>query len=276
MDSMFLLDSTGHRDINDEQLSCIIYSREPQFPEKKEGIIGDDQQKNEIEFFGLRLNCKEVLNVVSPVPDKSKTVSNVKRHLEEVGEKVVENSKKPNLATRKRVSVLDHNATDMGMRRKIVEWNMKGSRRALNPDLDQRNALPTVGKRQQPILNRAERGKTKGSGWFNLPATEVTEDMRNDLKIIQMRSVLNPKQFYKKNDYKILPKFFQIGTVTHSALDNFKDKKARKTKSIVAELLDDEMFQKFNKKKYQEVIQRTDKYAQRKIMKKMKKFRKNK
>lgn len=55
-----------------------------------------------------------------------------------------------------------------------------------------------------------ERSKTKGPGWFNLPATEVTEELNNDLKVLKMRSVLNPKHFYKKNDMKVLPKYFQV------------------------------------------------------------------
>ena len=55
-----------------------------------------------------------------------------------------------------------------------------------------------------------EREKTKGAAWYNLPATEQTEEVQNDLKILQMRAVLNPKQFYKKNDLKVLPKYFQV------------------------------------------------------------------
>lgn len=101
--------------------------------------------------------------------------------------------------------------------------------------------------------------------------------MRNELKVIQMRSVLDPKHFYKKNDLKVLPKYFQIGTVQRSPLDHYSERHTRKTKkSLVDELLEDQAFQKFNKRKYNEVIQRTDKYAHRKAMKKMKKLKKRK
>lgn len=110
-----------------------------------------------------------------------------------------------------------------------------------------------------------------------MPATEVTDEMRNELKIIQMRSVLDPKHFYKKNDLKVLPKYFQVGTVLHSPLDHYDEKHTRKTKkSLVDELLADEAFQSFNKRKYKEVIKRTDMYARRKAMKKMKKLKKHK
>lgn len=55
-----------------------------------------------------------------------------------------------------------------------------------------------------------EREKSKGSQWFNLPATSITPEVENDLKIIQMRSVLDSKHFYKKNDLKVLPKYFEV------------------------------------------------------------------
>lgn len=57
---------------------------------------------------------------------------------------------------------------------------------------------------------RKEAAKTKGAKWYGLPATEMTEEKLRDLDIIQMRSILNPKQFYKKNDLKVIPKYFQV------------------------------------------------------------------
>lgn len=60
---------------------------------------------------------------------------------------------------------------------------------------------------------KIERSKTKGKGWFNMSAPELTEERENDLKILQMRSVLDPKHFYKKNDLKVLPKYYQVKTL---------------------------------------------------------------
>lgn len=44
--------------------------------------------------------------------------------------------------------------------------------------------------------------KTKGPGWFNMKAPELTEEARRDLEVLQMRSVLDPKRHYK-NDMKV-------------------------------------------------------------------------
>ncbi|KAH8365212.1 hypothetical protein KR084_006010 [Drosophila pseudotakahashii] len=248
MDSIFLLDTKGNQEFVNEPQQTISYTRDLLLPEEENDSNGEDQQEGEVKLFGLTLDCNEVQNAVSSQPEKRKL-------------KV------------KRDTLLDRSAgPDVETVQEKVEKNLQGSRSAL----EQRNALPTVGKRQQPNINRVERARTKGKGWFDLPATEVTEEMRNELKIIQMRSVLNPKQFYKKNDLKYVPKYFQIGTVQHSALDHYKEKKSRKSQSLVNELLEDKKFQMFNKRKFNEVIQRTDKYAHRKNLKKMKKLKKNK
>lgn len=71
-----------------------------------------------------------------------------------------------------------------------------------------------------------------------------------------MRSVLDPKHFYKKNDLKVLPKYFQVGTVLPSPLDYYNERGTRKTKkkSLVDELMADAEFQQFNKRKYVETL----------------------
>ena len=123
-----------------------------------------------------------------------------------------------------------------------------------------------------------ERSKTKGGNWFNMPATELTDEVKRDLEVIQMRSVLDPKHFYKKNDLKALPKYFQVGKVLSSPLDYYNDRGERKNKkkTIVEELMDDAQFQKFNKRKYTEVLESKRKSGYHKANKKMKKLKKNK
>jgi len=56
-----------------------------------------------------------------------------------------------------------------------------------------------------------EREMTKGRGWYNMPMAEMTEEKKNDLMVIQMRKVLDPKRFYKGPDIRgALPKYVQV------------------------------------------------------------------
>ncbi len=82
----------------------------------------------------------------------------------------------------------------------------------LKPGFEKLEAVPAYSQsvRKMKMERRKEASKTKGDKWFNLPATEMTEEKLRDLEVIQMRSILNPKQFYKKNDLKVLPKYFQV------------------------------------------------------------------
>lgn len=88
-----------------------------------------------------------------------------------------------------------------------------------------------------------------------MPATEVTDELKNDMEIIQMRAALDPTHFYKKNDLKTLPKYFQVGTVLPSALEPHQGYNVRNAKkqSIVDEMMEDAVFQQYNKRKYKEL-----------------------
>jgi len=59
-----------------------------------------------------------------------------------------------------------------------------------------------------------ERETTKGQGWYNMRMAEMTEEKKNDLMVIQMRKVLDPKRFYKGPDIRgALPKYVQVGAL---------------------------------------------------------------
>lgn len=82
----------------------------------------------------------------------------------------------------------------------------------LQPGFEKLEKVPKYLQKEKHLKKerQKEAAKTKGEKWFNLPATEMTEEKLRDLEIIQMRSILNPKQFYKKNDLKVVPKYFQV------------------------------------------------------------------
>nr|CAG4652269.1 EOG090X0GO7 [Triops cancriformis] len=128
----------------------------------------------------------------------------------------------------------------------------------IKPGFEQQHILPPYqeAKKREKIEKRKEREKTKGKSWYDLPATEMTEERKRDLEILQMRSVLDTKQFYKKNDLKVLPKYFQIGKVVDSPVDFYASRIPRKERkrTLVDELMADAKFQNMNKKKYAEII----------------------
>lgn len=98
-------------------------------------------------------------------------------------------------------------ACGLSMAEKIV-----AEKTVLKPGFEKLERVPAYSEtvKSLKIARRKEAEKTKGDKWFNLPAPEMTEEKQRDLEIIQMRSILNPKQFYKKNDLKVLPKYFQV------------------------------------------------------------------
>ncbi|XP_012253864.2 deoxynucleotidyltransferase terminal-interacting protein 2 [Athalia rosae] len=128
----------------------------------------------------------------------------------------------------------------------------------VKPGFEQLESVPAYNESEKRLrkLRSREREKTKGKKWFNLPAPEITDEIRHDLEVIQMRSVLDPKHFYKKNDLKVLPKYFHIGKVMDSPLDYYNNRLTNKERkrTIVDELMADAEFSKFNKRKYKEII----------------------
>jgi len=112
------------------------------------------------------------------------------------------------------------------------------------------------GKRAQKRERKTEREKTSGADWFNLPATEMTEERRRDLEILQMRDALDPKRHYKSNDRTVLPKYFQIGTVIEHPSDFYSSRltKKERKRTLVDEFLADADARNYHRKKYQEIM----------------------
>ncbi|CAB3371506.1 Hypothetical predicted protein [Cloeon dipterum] len=138
---------------------------------------------------------------------------------------------------------------------------------AHQPGFNQLHCLPhsDLSKKKARQLRKIEREKTKGDLWFNMPATEVTEEVRRDLEVLQMRSVLDPKTFYKKNDLKVLPKYFQVGRIVDNAADFYHSRipKKERKRTMVDELLADAEFQHKSKQKYKEIVAEKQQYNSR-------------
>ncbi|XP_077506973.1 deoxynucleotidyltransferase terminal-interacting protein 2 [Amblyomma americanum] len=150
----------------------------------------------------------------------------------------------------------------------------------LTPGFEKKDSVPPYSESLRRIRaqRKEERGKTKGPGWFGLPAPEMTEELKRDLEVLRMRHVLDPKRFYKKNDLKDLPKYFQMGTVMDSAADFYHARVPKKDRkqTMVDELLADAEFRRFNKKKFNEFMAQQQRGASRKALMHMKRMKKRK
>ncbi|KAM5142471.1 deoxynucleotidyltransferase terminal-interacting protein 2 [Mantella aurantiaca] len=147
----------------------------------------------------------------------------------------------------------------------------------ITPDFEKKESVPTKSMSQYKLkkLRKEEREKTSGQGWFNMKAPEMTEELKNDLKALKMRSAMDPKHFYKKNDREGFPKYFQVGTVVDNPLDFYHSRipKKQRKRTIVEELLVDSEFRRYNKKKYQEIVAEKVARAEGKKKRKKKTFR---
>ncbi|XP_013167276.1 PREDICTED: deoxynucleotidyltransferase terminal-interacting protein 2 [Papilio xuthus] len=140
-----------------------------------------------------------------------------------------------------------------------VDVDKEMQKSVLQPGIEKAHRLPRYDASDKRLRaqRKKQREKTKGPGWFDMKAPEINEDLKNDLQVLKMRSVMDPKHFYKKNDMEVLPKYFQVGRIENSALDHVNERMTRKQRkrTMVEELLADAEFQKYNKKKYKEIIE---------------------
>ncbi|KAL4634901.1 deoxynucleotidyltransferase terminal-interacting protein 2 isoform X1 [Arapaima gigas] len=128
----------------------------------------------------------------------------------------------------------------------------------IGPDFEKKDAVPPYKEstKKLKLKRREEREKTTGDGWFNMKAPEMTQELQNDLRALKMRSAMDPKRFYKKNDQEGFPKYLQMGTVVECPLDFYHSRipKKQRKRTIVEELLADAEFRNYNKKKFREIM----------------------
>lgn len=98
---------------------------------------------------------------------------------------------------------------------------------------------------------------TAGPKWFNMPAPELTPELKREIHAMRLRNALDPKRFYKggAKDDKKMPEFFSVGHLLPSAraASNATPSIARK-RTFVEELVDDEQARAYTKRKTAEVM----------------------
>ena len=100
-----------------------------------------------------------------------------------------------------------------------------------------------------------EMKNSTGPMWFNMTAPEMTPELKEDLKAMQVKQDTDPTQFFKKNDKKKLAKFFQIGTIQDNILEGKKNrlKKSEVRNRIAEEILDRDISKSYTLKKFDEI-----------------------
>ena len=70
-------------------------------------------------------------------------------------------------------------------------------------------SIPPLNSAQlQKKQRQKEREATAGKGWGYMSKQELTEEVKRDLRTIQLRNLIYPNKFYKSNDSKKLPQYF--------------------------------------------------------------------
>lgn len=115
---------------------------------------------------------------------------------------------------------------------------------------------PTNPKKLNKLL-RKEVKDTAGSSWFDMPAPTITPELKKDLQLLKLRTVIDPKRHYKKGDAKskTLPKYFQVGTVVASATEFYSGRLTKKERkaTLADELLSDHKLRDYRKRKVREI-----------------------
>lgn len=89
-----------------------------------------------------------------------------------------------------------------------------------------------------------------------MPKTVVTHQLKRDLKLLEMRSVLDPHRHYKKDSRKgKVPTFSQTGTVVEGATEWYSGRlnKKERAKNFVEEAMASEKHNGRFKRKYAEI-----------------------
>ncbi|GAP89643.1 putative rRNA-processing protein fcf2 protein [Rosellinia necatrix] len=111
--------------------------------------------------------------------------------------------------------------------------------------------VPEARKSKKEMAHKADAGPQ----WFNLPATDLTPQLRRDLQLLRMRDVLDPKRHYKKDTTRAIPEFSQVGTVMPGPTDYFSARMTKKDRkrTLLQEVLETENATKRFKSKYGEI-----------------------
>ncbi|MCJ1276893.1 hypothetical protein MMC21_004700 [Puttea exsequens] len=135
----------------------------------------------------------------------------------------------------------------------------RADRRRLAPAQD-RQMADTVRQVENPVIIRTEvvKGKraTAGPDFFDLPRTDVTPELKRDLQLLKMRSILDPHQHYKRDNSKNpIPEYSQVGTIVEGPTEYFSSRipNKKRKRTFVEEVLAGEGSTGRFRQKYNEI-----------------------
>lgn len=146
-----------------------------------------------------------------------------------------------------------------GIQKEVIDTKVeKLMKKSVLPDnLENIEKVPKLfeSSANKKLERKKKREESAGKDWYNLPKTEMTEELKRDFQIIQMRNALDSKHHYKRNDSNKLPKYFQVGTIVEGAHEfhSARITKKQRKRTMVEELLADAEFRRKNKRRFTEI-----------------------
>ncbi|KAL9595802.1 MAG: hypothetical protein Q9219_006217 [cf. Caloplaca sp. 3 TL-2023] len=130
-----------------------------------------------------------------------------------------------------------------------VDWPL-----SINEDewrLADRRSPPMV-ETALPKANTKEDKPSAGPEWYHLPAMNPSHELKQDLRLLKMRSTWDPKRHYKSdNGRPLVPNYAQIGTILEGPAEYYSSrisKRDRKRTFLEAILAADEGSGRFQSK----------------------------
>ncbi|XP_018017897.1 uncharacterized protein LOC108674459 [Hyalella azteca] len=126
----------------------------------------------------------------------------------------------------------------------------------LKPEFLKKKALDSVmSKKAAKKKAREERQKTAGKGWDHMKAPEMTPEIANDIELLKMRGIIDPKQRFKSTHMKVTPKYFQIAKLKDDPIHfyNRLTKKQRKP-TLAEEIINDQELVSYQKRKFTQLV----------------------
>ncbi|KRX04258.1 Bromodomain [Pseudocohnilembus persalinus] len=98
--------------------------------------------------------------------------------------------------------------------------------------------------------------KQKAKEWWKMAERkDLSQEEKNELVMLKLRGLIDQKSFQKSNEFKKLPKYFQVGTVIDGN-DNYvggKISRGQRSSTLVDQFLKEDQEIGFSKKKFQEI-----------------------